>query len=161
MNSKMIIGFEGTPIMVRVVAHKTDSELVVLKASNPIAGKVLCELLNVNPITEFKGAAYFLTMVSQAAFFGKLGNLAEITGEKVHKVATAVLAQWDASQPKLEKDDEDDALVGDENEHQYPAPKAEQLAANAITALQVGADKCAECGTKDNIHWGFCPHNKH
>lgn len=147
--NKMIIGFEGTPIMVRVVPHKTDMELVVLKAANPIAGKVLCELLNVNPISGFKGAAYYLTMVSQAAFFGKLGNLAEITGEQVHKVASAVMAQWEATQPKAEEEDE--TLMGEVEEDTTMASKVSTPA----------TDKCAECGTKDNIHWGFCPQNKH
>lgn len=79
MSNKLILGIEGTPIAVRVVPHTTDEEQLVLKGTNPLAGKALCFALDVPVMSEGKGSAYFLTFVKRQAFLAamddKLGAL--------------------------------------------------------------------------------------
>lgn len=79
MGNKLVLGIEGTPIIVRVAPHTTDAAQLVLKGTNPLAGKALCFALDVPVLSEGKGSAYFLTFVARQAFLAamddKLGEL--------------------------------------------------------------------------------------
>jgi hypothetical protein len=70
--SRLVIGVEGTPLFVRVVPHKTDANLLVLKSPFVEGAQYLLDLAKVPAVQTWKGSNFFLTTVVKAEFLGAL-----------------------------------------------------------------------------------------
>ncbi len=70
-----VIGIEGTPVMARIVPHKTDATKLVLKSPHPEGGVALASLLGIEVEGEIvRGSSFFMVTVDKAAFLAALAD---------------------------------------------------------------------------------------
>ncbi len=69
-----VIAIEGTPVIARVVPHKTDATKLVLKSPIPEGGVALASLLGIEVEGEItRGRCFFMVTVDKAKFLAALG----------------------------------------------------------------------------------------
>lgn len=146
---KMIIGFEGTPVVVRLVPHKTSDACAVLKAKDPIVGSALCLALGLEPLELIAGSNFFLTVVDKVAFFAKLPQLATLTIDALQQAVQKVSAE------AMHEACEDSPEAATEMAQKIPT------VAGLFALPAPKAGKCGDCGCENGEHWNFCSMNKH
>lgn len=117
--TQILIAARGGHFSVKLVAHHTNPDLVVIKSKHPEAGAMLAVFAGIeaSALVSEKGSLYFRTIVERKALeagigraiFGAMDGALAVSAPASHKVYNDLEA---ANEPEEEEDDEDD---GDEN----------------------------------------------
>lgn len=89
---QVLIAIRNTPIVFKVVDHKTDPTLAVIKARHPEIGGMVAKIAGAEAEDTVKGGHYFITVVARSDFFAGLGTfLTEVAAGNVQILPPAAL----------------------------------------------------------------------
>ncbi len=77
-NARLLVGVEGSPIGARIVPHKTNGDLLVLKSSNQEGGPALANMAGCQPSKSWRGREFWSCTVRRTEFLEGLKAVAVI-----------------------------------------------------------------------------------
>lgn len=72
---KLYFNIPHTPFSGKVVPHKEDPDLLVLKTKHPEVAPVLACSTDIEPVSSFKGSHYFVTVFKKEDFVQNFGRM--------------------------------------------------------------------------------------